>query len=268
MLVPTLLPVLLAAFAQGATPAPQDPAKARLERSTRHHEWVELDRGGRKLRCFVAWPETDALTPAVLVIHENKGLTDWVRAVADRLAEEGFLAVAPDLLSGAGPEGGGSASFASVDDATKALYALPAEQVLADLMAAADHAKRIPSCDGRLAVAGFCWGGSRTWEVAAARDDLMAAFVFYGSAPEDKAALARIDSPVYGFYGGRDARVNATLDATSAALKELEKTFEPRIYEGAGHGFLRRGEDADAPEADAVARAQAWERWLVLLRRE
>lgn len=245
--------------------ANQDAAAQRLDTSPRHGEWVELEREGRKLACFVVFPEVKDKAPAVLVIHENKGLTDWVRSVADQLAEAGYVAIAPDLLSGAGPEGGHTDSFANVDEATKALYKLEPAQVQADLDAALDHVTKLAACDGTLSVAGFCWGGSQTFAYAAHRTDLKAAFVFYGSAPTDKETLGRIACPVYGFYGENDARVNGTIQATTEAMKELGKTYEPQVYSGAGHGFLRAGEAADASEANREARAQAWKRWKELL---
>jgi carboxymethylenebutenolidase len=203
--------------------------------------------------------------PAVLVIHENKGLTDWVRSVADQLAEAGYVAIAPDLLTGKGPAGGNTESFPSTDAATQGIYALDAAAVMADLSAVADHAKTLPACDGKLMVAGFCWGGSQSFAFATKRKDLAAAFVFYGSAPKDAAELAAIACPVYGFYGEDDARINATLDATKEAMAKAGKTFEPVTYAGAGHGFLRAGEEGDASEANRKARDDAWKRWKELL---
>ncbi len=245
----------------------QDPVKTRLEASPRHHEWIDVERGGRTVRCFVAYPQAKTQAPAVLVIHENKGLTDWVRAVADRLAEEGFVALAPDLLSGAGPDGGGTEAFAGVDAATKAIYALDADEVRADLDAVADRALSLPAVNGVLSVAGFCWGGAQAFEYAGARESLAAAFVFYGSPPRDAAKLASIACPVYGFYGENDARITETVPATKAAMEKAGKRFEPEVYAGAGHGFLRSGEASDASPADVRAREEAWKRWTDLLRR-
>ena len=244
----------------------QGPGEDRLEKSPRHHEWVEIDRGGgRTLHAFVAYPEAEKKALTVVVIHENKGLTDWVRAVVDQVAEAGLIAIAPDLLSGAGPGGGRTDAFASTDAATKALYALAPEQVSADLDAAAARVLELPACDGKLRVMGFCWGGSRTFEYATQRRGLKAAFVFYGSAPTDEAALAKIECPVYGFYGESDARINATLPATVEAMGKLGKTFEPVTYPGAGHGFLRAGEAAGASEANKQAMQEAWARLRKLL---
>lgn len=245
----------------------QDYVKQRLETSLRHQEWVAVKNGERSVHCFLVYPEVKDKAPAVLVIHENKGLTDWVRGVADQLAEAGYIAIAPDLLSGAGPKGGKTSDFASADSATQALYALKPEQVTADLNAVADYVIKLPACNGKLAVAGFCWGGSQSFNFAAQRADLKAAFVFYGRGPEAKEKVAGMACPVYGFYGGNDARVNATISNSAAAMTEAGKKFEPVTYEGAGHGFMRSGEDPQGTEANRKARTEAWERWKSLLKK-
>lgn len=263
----SLLHIALALTAALVAPsvAIQETSTPAKPESPRHHEWVEVTHGERKLRCFVAFPEVAQKAPAVLVIHENKGLTEWVRSVADGLAAAGFVAIAPDLLSGAGPSGGDTSSFASIDLATKALYALAPEQVRADLDATAAYVRKLDACNGQLSVAGFCWGGSQTFTYAAHGKDLRAALVFYGGAPTDEAVLGKIECPVYGFYGENDARITATVAATTEAMKKLGKRFEPTIYAGAGHGFVRAGEAADASEANKKARAEAWKRMAELL---
>jgi carboxymethylenebutenolidase len=261
-----LLPLLANVPSQNPTPEPaKDPVKERLENSPRHHEWVEVKRGERTVHCFVVYPEKKEKALAVLVIHENKGLNDWARAVADEFAEAGYIAIAPDLLSGAGPNGGRTDSFASSDAATQALYKLAPEQVTADLAAAADHAAKLEAANGKVAVAGFCWGGAQSFAFATARKDLKGALVFYGNAPKDEAALAKIECPVYGFYGENDARITEGVAATAAAMKKLGKTFEPVTYAGAGHGFFRSGGAHDASEANKQARAEAWTRVKALL---
>ena len=227
----------------------------------RDREWVEVKSGERSVRCFVVYPEAKTKVPAVLVIHENKGLTDWVRSVADELAEAGYVAIAPDLLTGQGPNGGGTAAFASPGDATKAIYALTPEGVTADLGAVADHVRALPACDGTLSVAGFCWGGSQSFDFATRRADLAAAYVFYGNAPKDAAALKTIACPVYGFYGESDARITAGVPETAEAMKAAGKSFEPVVYPGAGHGFLRAGGEPDASAENKAAREAAWKRW-------
>jgi len=259
--------IMLAIALVGVMPlAAQDASKARLDKSPRHHEWVEIKQGDREVHTFVVFPEVKEKATAVVVIHENKGLTDWVRSVADQLAEAGYIAVAPDLLSGMGPGNGKTTDFKSVDDATKGIYALPPDQVTADLQAVADYATKIPAANGKVAVAGFCWGGAQTFRFASNRDKLAAAFVFYGTGVEVEAAAAKINCPVYGFYGGNDARVNATIPKSEAAMKKAGKAYEPVTYEGAGHGFMRAGEEANASMENKKAREQAWMRWKLLLK--
>jgi carboxymethylenebutenolidase len=242
----------------------QDLAKERLSKSPRHHEWVVVKNGKREVHCFVVFPEVKDKATAVLVIHENKGLTDWVRSVADQMAEAGYVAIAPDMLSGLGPNGGKTNDFPSLDDATKALYKLPPDQVTGDLNAAANYVLKLPAVNGKLAVAGFCWGGGQAFRFATNRADIKAAFVFYGPPPE-KEGLAKIQCPVYGFYGENDARINATIPKTKTLMKELNKTFEPVIYAGAGHGFMRAGEESKGLEANRKARNEAWDRLKTLL---
>lgn len=249
------------AFGAGAQVSPLE----RLEESPRHHEWVSVDYGKRTVRTFVVYPEVPDPATAVVVIHENRGLNDWARSFADQLAEQGFIAVAPDLLSGSGPDGQGTTSFASSDEARTAIYALDPAQVTADLQATINYAKKIPAANGKVAVVGFCWGGSQAFQIATGTDALDAAFVCYGSAPEDEKELARITAPVYGFYGGNDNRINASIPATAEAMNDMGKVYDPVIYEGAGHGFFRTGELPDATEENKKARADAFSRMLRLL---
>lgn len=255
----TLAVLLLAAFSVSA----QDWARQELEKSPRHREWAAIKHDGRTVHTLVVYPESKEKTPLVLVIHEIFGLTDWAQDVADQVAAAGYIAVAPDLLSGMGPQGGGSEKF-SQSDAIKAVSGLNPDQVTADLNAAADYGLKLPASNGTLFVAGFCWGGGQSFRFATNRPDLKTAFVFYGPPPE-KEAMARIKAPVYGFYGGEDARIDATIPATKEEMKDLGKTYEPVIYEGAGHGFMRAGEAPDATEANKKARAEAWQRWKKLL---
>lgn len=243
-----------------------DPAK-RLESSPRHHEWVDIDSaGGRKVHSWVVFPEVDHPATAVVVIHENKGLTDWVRGVADQLAEAGYIAVAPDLLSGTAPRGGGTAEFGSEQKATQGIYNLKQPQVTSDLDAVFAYAKEIPAGNKIVAVGGFCWGGGQTFDYASHNSKVAAAFVFYGSAPRDEAAYEKIAAPVYGFYGGNDFRISGDVPNVQKRMKELGKKYDPVIYKGAGHGFMRQGEmTTDKDNADRKARDQGWERWKKLL---
>jgi carboxymethylenebutenolidase len=242
----------------------QDWAKARLDASPRHHEYVNLQHGGRTVQAFVVYPEVKTKAPVIVLIHEIFGLSDWAKEMADELAGQGFIVVAPDLLTGFGPNGGGTDAFPSTgDDRTKAVSGLDAAIVNADLDAAADYAKKIPAGNGKIAVAGFCWGGGKSFAFAAHRKDLSAAFVFYGPGPSD---VTTITAPVYGFYAGNDARIGATIPATTEAMKAAGKKYEPVTYDGAGHGFMRAGEAPDASPANKAAREQGFTRLVTLVK--
>lgn len=238
----------------------------RLEKSPRHQEWVTVRHDNRAVTAFVVYPEVKQKADALVVIHENMGLTDWVRSVADRLAEAGFIAIAPDLLSGMAPGGGRTSDFAGASAAREAIYRLPPGQVTADLKAVTAYIRKVPAATGRVSVAGFCWGGAQSFRFASTGEALRASYVFYGTGPDGKEGAERIQAPVYGFYGGNDARVNATIPKTRESMKEAGKTYEPVIYEDAGHGFMRAGEEPDASPANRKAREEAWQRWLGLLR--
>lgn len=243
-----------------------DPAaSSRLETTPRHDEWVTVDSGGRPLHAYVVYPQSSGKATAVLVIHENRGLTDWVRTVADKLAENGYLAIAPDFLSGTAPNGGKTSDFPTSDAAREAISKLTPSQVMADMQNAAKYVRTLPSANGKLAVAGFCWGGARAFEFANQGENVAAAFVFYGTGPRDDAGVTGIDGPVYGFYGGDDARVNATIEPTQALMTKHGKPYEPVIYAGAGHAFMRLAEEANASEANKKAHDEAWARWLARL---
>jgi carboxymethylenebutenolidase len=136
--------------------------------------------------------------------------------------------------------------------------------VTADLDAAADYAKKIPAANGKIATVGFCWGGGKSFAFATHRKDLSAAFVFYGSGPSD---VSTITAPVYGFYAGNDARIGATVPGTIAAMKAAGKKYEPVTYDGAGHGFMRAGEDpTNTVEGNRTAREEGFKRLVTLLR--
>lgn len=258
--------VLFTSFLFVAACNHQPVERGRLETTPRHDEWVTIESAGRPLQAYVVYPQSSKKTGAVVVIHENRGLTDWVRTVADRLAENGYIAIAPDMLSGSAPGGGRTKDFPSEDAAREAISKLPREQVLADLAATANYVRALPSANGKLAVGGFCWGGSRSWDAANTVDGLTASFVFYGTGPSTDAGATGIDAPVYGFYGGDDTRVNATIETSRALMEQQGKKLEPVIYPGAGHAFMRLGEMPDASEANRKAHDEAWTRWLGLLK--
>src|ERR1043166_1732154 len=261
-----LLTLILVVCAVSATHA-QDWAKARLDKSPRHSEWVKIKHDSREVNSFITYPEVKDKATAVVVVHEIFGLTDWVRGVADQLAEAGYIAIAPDLLSGSAPGGGGTAEMGGADGGRKAISSPPTDQITADLNAVAEYVTKLPAANGKLAVGGFCWGGGQTFRFATNNKNLKAAFAFYGTGPENEADLARINCPVYGFYGGNDNRVNATIPKSAELMKKAGKTYEPVTYEGAGHGFMRAGEDPSGNEANKKARDEAWKRWKDLLRK-
>jgi len=260
-----LLPLLLLLPLTLSQASAQDWAKARLEQSPRHREWVTLQHDGRTLQAYVVYPEVKQKATVVILIHEIFGLSDWAKEMADELAAAGYIVVAPDLLSGMGPHGGGSDEFRSQEATVKAVSGLDPATVTADLDAAADYGKKLPSANGKLAVAGFCWGGGKTFLFATHRKDLSAAFVFYGPPPQD---VSTITAPVYGFYAGNDARISSTVPDTVAAMKAAGKAYDPVIYDGAGHGFMRAGEDpspATTP-ANKKAREEGFARLTMLLK--
>lgn len=253
-------------------------ARQALAQSPRHHEWVNVKSGNRTVSAFVVYPEVKTKAPAMVVIHEIFGMSDWVQMLADEVAASGSIAIAPDLLSGMAPNGGGTDAFADGTAVGKAIRDLPPDQITADLDALADYVSKLPAANGKVAVAGFCWGGTQSFRFATNRPTLAAAFVFYGSGPESADDIARIKAPVYGFYAGNDARIGATVPKTQEQMKAAGKTYDVVTYEGAGHGFMRAG-DAPPPAPDADAKAQeaytgnkkardaAWARWKTLLGR-
>jgi carboxymethylenebutenolidase len=242
----------------------QNWAKERLNKSPRHSEWVDLKHGDRTVKAFVVYPEVKTKAPAVLVIHEIFGLTDWAKSLADQIAAAGYIAIAPDLLSAPGKD---TESYPSQDAAVKAISALQTPQIFADLDAAADYVTKLPAANGTLAVTGFCWGGGQSFAYANHNPRLKAAYVFYGPGPATNAEAAKIQCPVYGFYAEDDARIGATIPPTKEIMKSLGKTYEPEIYAGAGHGFMRAGEAPDAQPANRKAHDDAWARWKSLLKK-
>src|SRR5580693_6602019 len=254
--------LLLSALAASLLPA-QDWARATLEKSPRHGEWVTVKHDGRAVETFVVYPESKAKTPVVLIIHEIFGMTDWVQDLADQVAAAGYIAVAPDLLSGMAPNGGRTPDFPA-GGVGPAIGKLNPDQITADLNAVADYGIHLPAANRKLFVAGFCWGGSQSFRFATNRPDLSAAFVFYGP-PPDKDAMAKINAPIYGFFAGDDARIGAMIPGAIEAMKAAGKRFEPVTYDGAGHGYMRAGEAPDASAGNKKARDESWVRWKGLM---
>ena len=243
----------------------QDWAKQKLDKTPRHQEWVKVTYGSRTVDAFVVHPEVSQKAPVVLLIHEIYGLSDWARSMADDIAAMGYIVIAPDLLSGAGPNGGGTSAFPDMQAVIKAVSNLNPDTITADLNTAADYALKFPAANGQLAVVGFCWGGGQAFRFATQRKDLSASFVFYGSPPAD---ITGITAPVHGFYGADDARITATVPATKDAMAAAGKEYEAVIYPGAGHGFMRAGEDpSNTVAGNKTAREQGFAGFLELLKK-
>ncbi len=243
----------------------QDWAKTRLEQSERHREYVPVKHDGRTVNTLVIYPEVKDKAPVVVLIHEIFGLSDWLKLQADELAARGYIVVAPDLVSGLGANGGGTDALGGQDNVIKAVMGLDPAQVTADLDAVADYGLTLPSANGVLFTAGFCWGGGKSFAFATHRANLRAAFVFYGPPPA-AADMTKITAPVYGFYGGNDNRVDATIPQAVADMKAAGKFYEPVTYEGAGHGFMRAGQAPDAKPEDKKAFEEGFARLLKELR--
>jgi carboxymethylenebutenolidase len=235
-----------------ATPAPQT-----LDSVTTHGEWVKIKKGNETIRAYVAYPERKTKAPAVIVIHEIFGLTDWEPTVADRLAKGGYVAIVPDLLSS---KHGKSPS--NPDEGRKLIGELEPDRVTADLNATYDYVNGLPAVvKGQVGTIGFCWGGGQSFRYATNNPSLKAVVVAYGPAP-DTADLKRIKAPVLGIYGENDERINANLPAVTAAMQSDGKTFTSEVYPGTGHGFLKPGrQGSDGPQV-----GKAWNRILEFYR--
>ena len=247
-------PVLSAA--EPSLPPDADGAAAALKESPRHGEYVNLDIDGSdvKLKTFVAYPERADKAPVVILIHEIFGMTDWTNATADTLAKEGFIVVAPDLISGV--EG-------AKENPREAISTLTAEESLKRLNAALKYGKSLPSATGKIGCVGFCYGGRTAFAYATEQPELKAAVVYYGNAPET-ASLTKITCPVQGHFGGDDNRVNSTLPPAQEQMKKLGKVLDVNIYEGAGHGFLRQQDGQDG--ANLKASQQAWSKTVAFFK--
>lgn len=244
----------------------QDFALAKLEASPRHHEWVSIPVGESPIHAFVAFPEVSEKALTVIVIHENRGLTDWVRGFADDLAAAGYIAIAPDFLSGFSAEFTRTSDFPTQNDASQALYQVSPDRITAGLNATKDYVAQIDAADGKVVVMGFCWGGSQTFRYATTATGLEAAIVFYGGAPSDTTTFSGISTPVFGFYAQNDQRINAALPTVESAMKQYGKPFEFDIFPDSGHAFMRSGEDPNGSEGNKAARAAAMERLLAILK--
>jgi carboxymethylenebutenolidase len=242
---------------QSAIPAGAGEVQARLAASPRHGEWAMVSAGpGDSVRAWVVYPERRTRAPVVVVVHEIFGLSGWVRGVADQLAAEGFIAIAPDLLSGKGIPTGPDGDPVR-DSAVAAIRTLDPAAVQRRLDATARYAMALPAALPRYGVVGFCWGGGVSFAHAVHAPGLGASVVYYGVSPATD-SLPRVRAPVLGLYGDNDARVNATIAPADSALRALGRTYEHQIFPGAGHGFLRQQDGQNGANLQA-ARA-AWPR--------
>ncbi|MCH7908260.1 MAG: dienelactone hydrolase family protein [Candidatus Hydrogenedentes bacterium] len=240
-------------------------AADRLAASPRHQEWVTIEsEGGDSFSAFIVYPERSTASDSVVVIHDISAMSDWARLVGDELAAKGYLAIVPDLLSGKGPENGNTESFTDRAEAGRAMRALDPDEVTARLRAAVAYARNQPSTTDAVSIAGFCWGGSQAFRLATNEPTLKAAFVFYGSPPSAE-SMTKIQCPVYGYYAENDNRINATIEDTKQNMADLGKIYEPVIYEGVGHGFVRTGMGETPRDIYRLRTGEAWERWLTLL---
>ncbi len=255
-------------------PVYQSQAAVVLKDSPRHGEWVDVPVPGEAgkeastpIKTWVVYPERPDKAPVVIVIHEIFGMSEWVRATADQLAADGFIAIAPDLLSGKGP-GGGATDSMKAEEVGNAIRKLTPDEVTSRLNAVREYALKQPSAAQKVGCIGFCWGGSQSFRYATEQPALAGAVVCYGTAPmkdskPDNDALTKIKCPVLGLYGGNDARVTATVATTEEAMKALKKSFEQETYEGAGHGYVRQHSNA----ANTDAAKKAWARTIAFFKK-
>ena len=265
------LPLLVGGPANAQTiavPAGAESALDALNNSPRHGEWIDIGEGrssasrwGDTIRSWIVYPERATRAPVIVVIHEIFGLTDWIRAVADQFAAEGFIAIAPDLLSGHGADGGGTP--ADRQQAVALVRSLRVEDTTRRLSAVARYGLSLPASSGKFGAVGFCWGGSTSFNFAANEEDLDAAVVYYGTSP-NRTMLGRVEAPVLGLYGGDDARVNATIPDAMREMRRLGKFYEPHQFAGAGHGFLRQQSARDG--ANMSATKAAWAKTIEFFR--
>lgn len=245
-------------------PPDEDAAKGQLATSPRHAEWVDImTTNGPAIKSFIVQPESKPTAGAgvVIVIHEASGLTEWVRGVADQLAKHGFIAIAPDLVSGKGPTGGGTDSLG--DRVEQVISTLTVDDVVARLNAVRDYAVKMPGANGRVASIGFSWGGAMSLSYALKQSRLNGAVTFYGPIPTDPAAYAtRSTVPVLGLYGQADARVNENIPLAEIALGS---SFTPHVYLNAGHGFVRQQKGQNG--ANLKATTWAWPETISFLQR-
>jgi carboxymethylenebutenolidase len=244
-----------------AIPASSTTAAERVAKSPRHAEWVAIKVGATdSVMAWVVYPERKEKAPVVIAIHENTGINTWTRSVADQLAADGFIGIAPDLTTM--QRTGDLTADPTPDAGRAAIRNVTPEMGNQMLDAVAKYAMSLPAAQPKYGIIGFCWGGARSFLHATHSPSLGASVVFYGSPPTPE-EMTRIKAPVLGLYGGSDARINATIPATDSTMKQLGKSYEYHIFDGAGHGFLR-GQD-NSP-ANLQASKEAWPKTIAFLR--
>jgi carboxymethylenebutenolidase len=245
-------------------PPDNDAAKEQLAKSPRHGEWVDIKlASGAPINSFVVYPERSSKAPVVIVVHDIGGMSDWIRGIGDQLAKEGFIAIVPDLLSGKGPNGGGTASLG--DQVGQTIRTLTPDELKTRLDAVMAYGKTLPSSNGKTGTIGFCWGGGTVFGYALNQSAVEATASYYGPMPTDPAAYEKAKTPVLGLYGGNDQRVNANIPVAETELNKHGVSYTPLVFEGAGHGFLRNQSGQDGANLKAVQ--QAWPKTLEFFRR-
>jgi len=234
-------------------PAGAFTASSTVARTTLRHEWVDIPLAGQRLHTWIEYPNGAGQAPVVIVMSHEAGLDDWMRAVADQLATEGFIAVAPDILSGRGPNSGSFDSFRFAADVIRANARLPQEESLRRYKVALEFALKLPRARAKSASLGIGMGGADSFRFAAEQANLDAAVAFYGIAP-DEPVLAKVKAPIAGFYGEDDPRVMPTVKVAEEAMKRLGKTYEVHVYPGATQAFLRSTVEGQ----NGAAAAAAW----------
>jgi carboxymethylenebutenolidase len=244
----------LSAQQAGGVPASGAEAAARLAASPRRGEWHIIKVGADSVATWIVRPQGSAPAPVVVVIHENTGLTTWNRAVADQMAADGFIAVAPDLIT-MKRTGGDIRTDWPQDQGRAAIGSLTDAEAQRLIDGVAKYAMALPNAVAKYGIVGFCWGGARSFLHAVHAPGLAASVVYYGAAPTAE-QMNSIRAPVLGLYGGNDARITGATPGVDSTMKRLGKTYEFHVFDGAGHGFLRAQEAGGGPNATA-ARA-AW----------
>lgn len=235
-------------------PASAATAPARLAASPRHGEWVMVNTGADSVRAWIVYPERSTPAPVVVVIHEIFGVSNWIRAVTDQLAADGFIAIAPDLLTRFNVPNT-EAGEPNADSARARIRELQPAQYQPQIRAVAEYAMNLPAATKKYGVVGFCWGGAAVYAHAAFFPDANAVASYYGTTPAPE-QYAQIKTPVLGLYGENDARVNATIARADSASKANQAVYEPHTFTGAGHGFLRQQDGQEG--ANLAATKEAW----------